>query len=319
MRSTILASLLAVAIASCATRDVQHNKSEPSRGRHRLTAPYSADSGKGLFHLSCTDKYHDGSSHYQSLYLDKSDFGRIDLAKRYFQHAAMASNSYRDPLTKPRFTLPEWKFQEFKSLQSGLAYEIYQKDVGEGLAEIVIAFRGTENSREDWLANLSPVEPRQFKDAVALVKQVRSHNKSARITTTGHSLGGAIALNLSLRLDHVDAVAFNPSPRAFFKSSEGVHNKRVVIYEFGEVLSFVGGKYLEWRLPPGVHYGNYNFMDYLFWTFSPVPEHGIYELTRALTVLAISANSAEAYRFFRSNIDISDAQEYWQYCAYLYN
>ena len=57
---------------------------------------------------------------------------------------------------------------------------------------------------------------------------------------TGHSLGGGIALGVSVRNEGVKAVVFDPSPRIF----NGVenHNKqaeRVVVYQEREILEFV--------------------------------------------------------------------------------
>lgn len=305
--------VIGVMLAGCQSATRQALPSSPLRdhppvGPHELRKPYSAAEPNGLFHLSCTDKYPDGRSIYTDLGRDEEKNGRVALARRYFMYAAMASNSYREPLRKPRFATPGWTFEYALESTSGLAAELYRADTPAGEpGRLVIAFRGTEPEINDWLTNFSLSEPRQFREAMDWVRKIRQDNPGSAVAVTGHSLGGAIALNLSMRFEALDAVVFNASPRAFFGQRTPYANQRVYIYEYGEFLSLLGSKYIDIRMPPGLIFGNYNFLDYRFYTVSVFPEHSIYEMTRALTLVALSAGERAAYRFFRANIPESVA------------
>lgn len=323
---TLLWLVAAVALIGCKTIRSpvdQPNvlRSHPPLGPHALVKPFSSEQTDGLFHMSCTDKFPDGRSVFASLAQDDELNGRIALARRYFIYAAMANNSYRDPPSKPRFATPGWEFEYALESGSGLAAEVY-REVGqpELPGRLVVAFRGTEPHLNDWKTNFSLREPLQFQEAVLWMQKIRDENPLWTVVATGHSLGGAIALNLSMRFPRLDAVAFNSSPRAFFGEHVAYDNQRVYIYEYGEFLSLFGSWYLKLRLPSGVVFGNFNFLDYLYHTVSIIPEHSIYELTRALTLVALSAGEGSAYQFFRENISEGDAIKFDPiHCQYIYD
>lgn len=320
-----LFSLFAAAcfgLSGCAGTSLYRSLPEIESGSHPLTKPYVPEvQNDGLFHLSCTDKYPDGASHYKAFDADQSPHGRVDLAKRHFIHAAMASNVYRKPRENPLFNLPGWTLLERQESTSGLSLDLYGNT--SSLAEstkLVIAFRGTDfDSLLDWKANFSLTKPQQFEQAIEYYRSIRRSSPTAEIVVTGHSLGGAIALNISLREPAVSAVAFNSSPRAFFGSLPKPPNYRVQIYEVGEVLDAITGWYLRLRLPDDTRYGNYNFLDYKLRTVSPIPEHGIYELARSLLLVSMMRGDEYAREVFVKNIPIELARSVsWDACKPLY-
>lgn len=312
MVRTLLCLVAALSAAGCATHPLTQAPPPGPKGHHPIVRPYiPAINESGLFHLSCTDQYPDGSSVYAVFDADRdTPASRSELAKRHYLHAAMASNTYRSPDTKPVFAIPGWQVLDSLRSDSGLLIDVY----GDGgtlgdSAQLVVAYRGTDAaSLKDWGNNLALREPAQYREAYAHLKALRKAYPDARLTATGHSLGGGIALNMSLRMDGVDAVGFNPSPRIHFGRTSTAHrNYRASLFEVGEMLDLVSGPWTRLRLPGETSYGNYNFLDYRTTTFSPVPEHGIYELTRGLLLVATTRGSVEARRMFVANIDRDEA------------
>lgn len=85
-----------------------------------------------------------------------------------------------------------------------------------GQSEIVVAFAGTDPTKpSDYVTNahalLPSATPSQFKQAINYVSKLKSDNPETKITLTGHSLGGQIALFVGGTSD-LDAIAFNAPP-----------------------------------------------------------------------------------------------------------
>lgn len=327
----ILAFIMCLEVSGCASPALRQTYPVAAGGTHPLMLPFSK-SNEGVYHLSCTDIDRAGKHYYESFRGNACtpengpcESDRIELAKAHFAHAAMANNVYRTPVSKPIFVLPSWIFVErFESAGSGLALDVYADNSKIADAKrIVIAYRGTDfDSLLDWQANLTFFrEPVQYQEAREHLNALRKINPKAEIVLVGHSLGGAVALNLSLRVPNVSAVVFNPSPNAFQGPIDrNLKNPRTLMYEKGEVLDMTSGPWLRLRLPGKSHYGNYNLLDYKWQTVSPLQEHSIYQLTRALTVIAMTVGeSEEARSLFRSNIPRSLAEKIDpESCAYLY-
>jgi pimeloyl-ACP methyl ester carboxylesterase len=120
---------------------------------------------------------------------------------------------------------------------SGLAYDIFEK---KDTNETIIAFRGTDNKKDYLTANLAPWPfSIQYAAARKVVRLYLEGNPTKKLTVTGHSLGGGLALSASVRLG-VDAVVFDSSPRIFDgKGDKHEPATRVMIYEAGEILERV--------------------------------------------------------------------------------
>ncbi len=121
----------------------------------------------------------------------------------------------------------------------GFNYTVYDKRNADGALERrVIAFRGTDRSQlTDWFyGNLGSTQREQ---GLALYERERGKlnadgGKGVPITVTGHSLGGAIAIQVSLAHEGVDAYVFNTSPR--YQLVQPNANRRIAIAERGDFL-----------------------------------------------------------------------------------
>lgn len=121
----------------------------------------------------------------------------------------------------------------------GFNYTVYDKrDAAGALEQRIIAFRGTDGKQlADWVyGNLGSTQRDQ---GLALYKAERAKLDAqgatrVPIAVTGHSLGGAIALQVSLENEGVDAYVFNTSPRYTLLPPNA--NRRIAIAERGDIL-----------------------------------------------------------------------------------
>ncbi|QRP63511.1 hypothetical protein I6J77_15590 [Rhodanobacter sp. FDAARGOS 1247] len=304
--SFVLSSFLLLLTGCAATSLVRVDPPRPGE-EHIIDQRYA--------YLSCDTNFYHRSDAEIAAAKKKGSFYPDTEAWKYFKYAMMASNAYDTP---DQFYIPGWTRTDRYETKNDLEFDVYERD-GSNPKEIVVAFRGTEfNHLKDWVANIAPIEPGQNKEAATFIAGLRRLHPFAQITTTGHSLGGALAMNMSLRFDGVNAVAFNSSPRAFFRT-KNKSNSRVHVFEAGEVLFFLNRTWLRLRMPH-VQPVRYNYMDYYFrFGRSLVQEHAIYGLARGLMVSAMSNGSNEAREAFISNIKEADARRFdWKDCAHLY-
>lgn len=128
---------------------------------------------------------------------------------------------------------------EAKLKTHGFNYTVYDKRSPAGALERrVIAYRGTDTRQlTDWVyGNLGNTQRDQ---GLLLYKEERAKldaegGKGVPIVVTGHSLGGAISIQVSLENDGVDAYVFNTSPR--YTLIQPNANKRIAIAERGDIL-----------------------------------------------------------------------------------
>jgi len=167
-----------------------------------------------------------------------------ELAGQYALFAMMAANAYRNskrirfPLEKAGWVQVDINgnatadpTREYRSI--GLAYDIYEK---QGTDEVVFAIRGTDSIKDHAFANFAiPLSPQYHTLNEDFGEYITAHPRK-KVTATGHSLGGGLALSASVHYGVV-AITFDPSPRIF----DGLGDKhmpaeRIVIYEQGEPL-----------------------------------------------------------------------------------
>jgi hypothetical protein len=119
----------------------------------------------------------------------------------------------------------------------GLALAVFEKTVHGKVEEVVVAFRGTD-SFKDSFQNFAPFYRNQVKPAREKFQEILSHyaGKAAKITATGHSLGGGLAFHMSFAFPDIEAISFNASPVT--KAGLRVHydNKKTSVWESGEIL-----------------------------------------------------------------------------------
>lgn len=177
-------------------------------------------------------------------------------AEEYALYAMMASNAYMKadrtyfpiedlgwvrvdldgkPTSDNSYT-PSW----FGRIFSNLQYDIW---VNEQKKLTVISFKGTDE-KIDWLdGNFALGVSIPYKSAKKHVKDYIKEHPGRRVMVTGHSLGGGMALSVSL-WEGVDAYVFNSSPRVF----DGLKNHaaqamRKAIYQEGDILQKIRSVY----------------------------------------------------------------------------
>lgn len=164
-------------------------------------------------------------------------------------YAMMSANAYKKKAKRVRFDLNKLGWQQVDldgeptdkpakiHKMSGLAYSIYEKV---GTNKVVFAFRGTDSKRDYLWANFSvPPFNFQYRQARKAIKKYLAENSHKNVVATGHSLGGGLALSVSVRFG-IKAFAFDPSPRVFDGVGD-VHKpaERVIVYQKGEILKLV--------------------------------------------------------------------------------
>lgn len=139
---------------------------------------------------------------------------------------------------------------ESKLKTHGFNYAVYDKRSAAGVLERrVISYRGTDARQlADWFdGNLGNTQRDQ---GLVLYKEERAKldaegHKGVPISVTGHSLGGAIAMQVSLENEGVDAFVFNTSPR--YQLLPPNNNQRVAIAERGDILEVLRSRAMPTR------------------------------------------------------------------------
>ena len=202
----------------------------------------------------------------------KEDINVLDaVSKKYYKYAIMSSNAYDREV---QITIPGWKRIERVVNDYGFSADIYVSDDDKN---VTIAFRGTDDKNDWQYGNLDLDIHGQYGDAEVLFKKIFDEYPQKRIFTTGHSLGGGLAMHISLLHEAVDAVVFHPSPRVFaHKNYDQYNNFIVIIYETGEILTLVRKMFKTLRKIKHETY-RYNFLG----GFS-VKEHSIEAFARCM-------------------------------------
>ena len=171
------------------------------------------------------------------------DFVR-EAAVESYAYAMLSSNAYDDEDTYTTLPLAYVERKAADNDDSGLAYAVFDKyavkDGARGnLVARVIAFRGTEaGSTSDIFSGSLGGSQRNGARAVYEAERAQLDAELLQnipIEVTGHSLGGALATQISIENPHVKAYVFNTSP--FFSGDPRANDmNRLAVSERGEFL-----------------------------------------------------------------------------------
>lgn len=263
------------------------------------TKPHEESREENNKYLSCDMKYYqngrdNSGSTYGSLYRE--------MAKNSWRYALMSSNAYED---SPLFYIDGWYLLDRYESGKGLSADVYEfRSNDKKVTQIAIAFRGTNFfSISDWLfGNFNLFWEGQYGEAKELVNKLRKNKQYASlpIIATGHSLGGGLALHISLYFNNIDAFVFNTSPRVFAPSSRKniPDNTRVIISENKEILSNIISNY------PAINHTDIEpvYNEFNFLNDNLIAEHGMYYLARGLLVTAASFGDIKARNALEKNV-----------------
>ena len=155
-----------------------------------------------------------------------------DISAQSWKYAQLSKNVYNDEF---QFDVSSY-FETIKEYpnESIDFYAVLFKDKSNG--EFVLAFRGTD-SFKDFKTGNNPFKQSQNNYAMKIFDEIKTKYGAKSHTVVGHSLGGGIAIHISLNREHVTAYSFNGSP--VFRNKNNVKNNRFSIVEHGEILKIV--------------------------------------------------------------------------------
>ena len=218
-------------------------------------------------------------------YSEAHQFAAIEGAP----YALLANNAYATAGT--RFQLPAgWQSlkQGNEHRQIGLQYELFGWQESGQTQRLTLAFRGTDELIDWWHGAITGT---QYQQALAITAGIRKQYPGLPLVVTGHSLGGGLALHVSMLMEQVSAYAFNPSPITR-NPAKPMKNRRVVYWEYDDPLHY--GRRLLMQVP-----------DAVFWKFDFVKRDGHKSevLAKGLLMLAALNNDEYAQTLVR-NCDI---------------
>ncbi len=173
------------------------------------------------------------------------DFVRA-AAQASYGYAMLSSNAYQDEDTYTALPLAFAPRDAADNDDSGLAYAMFDRFEVQGgqrgrLLARVIAFRGTEGvSWNDIVSGSLGDSQREGARRIFAAERAAldaAGMEDVAIEVTGHSLGGALATQISIEHPEVKAFLFNTSP--FFTGDPMLNDtNRLAVSERGEFLRF---------------------------------------------------------------------------------
>jgi hypothetical protein len=197
-------------------------------------------------------------------------------ATEAYPYAQMSNNAYADGERYdlgPAYSNPH----NIPNDDIGFAYSVFERREGGRLAEVIIAFRGTEGVFGEDMGKGNLLKLQNPRGLVVYDRFRAETDQSVPVNVTGHSLGGGIATHVSVRRPNVRSYIFNASPR-FSAKGPIPKNPRLSIVERGELLKIVRGPARE----ADQTYISINCTR----GFNPIGQHGIRALADCLTRIA---------------------------------
>lgn len=207
-----------------------------------------------------------------------------ELAKQSWKYGQLSKNVYKDEF---QFDISHLyvRIEDFQKEEIDF-YSTLFRDRTSG--EYVLVFRGTD-SPVDWKTGNNPFKQQQNIYALEVYDEIKKKHGMKEIIVVGHSLGGGIAIHISLNRENATAYSFNGSP--VFKNHGNEENKRFSIVENGEILKllrFPGREATQLYTSIGCSGGN------------PLTQHDMKSLALCLTQIA-AIESEEAKKSLAAN------------------
>lgn len=155
-----------------------------------------------------------------------------DLSAKSWKYAQLSKNVYNDPF---KYDVSNWfeEIQTFENKDLDFYAVLFIDKITE---EPVLVFRGTDSAR-DFVTGNNPFKQKQNDHALAIYDKLKEKYTDKDFIVAGHSLGGGIAIHISLNKEKVTAFSFNGSP--VFRNRKKIENIRYSIVENGEILKAV--------------------------------------------------------------------------------
>ena len=212
------------------------------------------------------------------------------LASHSWKYAQLCKNVYNKNFT---YKIDSYfdELRNFENKSISFYARLYREKTNNRL---ILVFRGTDSIR-DFLTGNNPFYQAQNNYGQLIFNNIKNQYPNHQITVAGHSLGGAIAINISLNNENVIAYSFNGSP--VFKNRLNFENTRFSIVEYGEVLKIpriFGREATQEYTSIGCSRGN------------PVSQHDMQKLATCLTRIARFEDSEALNSLNINGIPIED-------------
>lgn len=155
-----------------------------------------------------------------------------ELAAQSWKYGQLSKNVYEQEF---QFDLSSFyeRIADFEKEEIDFYSSLYRDRASE---EYILVFRGTD-SPLDWKTGNNPYKQQQNLYALEIFDEIKERYGLEEMTVVGHSLGGGIAIHISLNRKGATAYSFNGSP--VFRNQGNEENKRYSIVENGEILKLL--------------------------------------------------------------------------------
>lgn len=237
--------------------------------------------------LGCAQKHSAGTK--QDIYEGKCDDNNQSIgliAIEAWKYAQLSKNVYKKEScqynVKPFFE----HIDQNKSMKLDFYSDLYRDKNDQ---KLVLVFRGTDHPVKDFISGMYPKfwkvnNTAQNGYALKVFDLFEKKHKEKIKVVAGHSLGGGIAMHVSLHKDNLKTFSFNGSP-VFKKDQENERiNERYSIVENGDWLKI-------FRAPGREATQCYTSLNCIS---GKIDQHGITELANCLTYKAAMAGDKDA-------------------------
>ena len=226
-----------------------------------------------------------------------------------FEYAILAALAY-EPAPPPDFSPPPGVTETESCTETacegvaGYQYRVFSRVRYGKVVERIIAFRGTDQ-RADWATNIFGKKG-QNRAALETFLKVRGDG-SVPVSVTGHSLGGALATQVSMCYPVHMRVSFDSSPRFYQRLCPGGRaipkpaDAGVKLLHFSEYGEFLGPLRLIGRDPDQIT----TPLDCVSQQHT-IDQHSIRQLTVCMVNISITGGSEEAQQYREQNINVFD-------------